>query len=57
MKWLGAWFKQRREREEMAFIEEVRRASDDFGAGPELRYGEDRWGAGTAHQVPLQKGE
>lgn len=24
--------------------EEMRRMSDDFGFGPYLRYGEDRWG-------------
>ena len=24
--------------------EEMRRISDDFGAGPLLRYGNDRWG-------------
>ena len=44
------WFIERRKRREMeraaAEYEEMRRISDNFGWGPILRYGEDRYGGG-----------
>lgn len=38
------WWRERKQRAEAARYEEMRRLSDNFGWGPILRYGEDRYG-------------
>lgn len=42
--WIVAYFAARRAARVRRHMEELRRLSDDFGNGPLLRYGEDRWG-------------
>jgi hypothetical protein len=44
---LFRWLAERKQRAEAARYEEMRHLSDNFGWGPILRYGEDRYGAPT----------
>lgn len=48
---LKAVMKARKEEARRLEFEEMRRISDNFGWGPILRYGEDRYGSLSATQV------